>query len=161
MAKPIPLELPTRDPREQLHSGLQSAPLDHAQAVLAGYEVLQGLHDSGVLELLHGLLGSGNKVLGIAVAEVRRPESVQALRNLLVLGKILTELDPALLNGFAKALPQAMHQIKEQRKDAPGFLDLLSLARNKDMRRGLVMMSSLLEACARSFAPEGHSESKQ
>ena len=161
MAKPIPLELPTRDPREELHSRLQSAPLDHAQAVLAGYEVLQGLHDSGVLELLHGLLGSGNKVLGIAVAEVRRPESVQAVRNLLVLGKILTELDPALLNGFAKALPQAMQQIKEQQKDTPGFLDLLSLPRNKDMRRGLVMMSSLLEACARSFSPEGHSESKQ
>ena len=161
MANPIRLELPTRDPREELHSRLQSAPLEHAQAVLAGYEVLQGLHDSGVLELLHGLLGSGNKVLGIAVAEVQRPESVQAVRNLLVLGKILTELDPALLNGFAKALPQAMQQIKEQRKDAPGFLDLLSLPRNKDMRRGLVMMSSLLEACARSVSPEGHSESKQ
>jgi uncharacterized protein YjgD (DUF1641 family) len=161
MANPIRLELPTRDPREELHSRLQSAPLEHAQAVLAGYEVLQGLHDSGLLELLHGLLGSGNKVLGIAVDEVRRPESVQAARNLLVLGKILTELDPALLNGFAKALPQAMQQIKEQRKDAPGFLELLSLARNKDMRRGLVMMSSLLEACARSVSPEGHSESKQ
>ena len=161
MAKPIPLELPTRDPREELHSRLRSAPLDHAQAVLAGYEVLQGLHDTGVLELLHGLLGSGNKVLGIAVAEVRRPESVQAVRNLLVLGKILTELDPALLNGFAKELPQAMQQIKEQQKDTPGFLDLLSLPRNKDMRRGLVMMSSLLEACARSFSPEEHSESKQ
>jgi uncharacterized protein YjgD (DUF1641 family) len=161
MANPIRLELPTRDPREELHSRLQSAPLEHAQAVLAGYEVLQGLHDSGLLELLHGLLGSGNKVLGIAVAEARRPESVQVVRNLLVLGKILTELDPVLLNGFAKALSQAIQQIKEQPKDAPGFLELLSLARNKDLRRGLVMMSSLLEACARSVSPEGHSDSKQ
>jgi uncharacterized protein YjgD (DUF1641 family) len=161
MARPIPLELPTRNPREELRSRLQSAPLDHAEALLAGYEVLQELHDSGVLELLRGLLGSGNKVLEIAVAEARKPESVQAVRNLLVMGKILTELDPALLNSFAKALPQAVQQTKEQGEDAPGLLDVFSLLRSKDMRRGLVMMSSLLEAWARSLSREAHSESKQ
>ncbi|HEX4170182.1 MAG TPA: DUF1641 domain-containing protein [Bryobacteraceae bacterium] len=161
MAKPILLELPTRDPREELRSRLQSAPLDNAEALLAGYAVLKGLHDSGVLELLQGLLGSGSKVLEIAVGEAQRPESVQAVRNLLVIGKILTELDPALLNGFAKALPQAVQEAKEQQKDSPGVLDLLKLLRNEDMRRGLVMMSSLLEACARSISHEAHSESKQ
>ena len=56
MAKPIPLQLPPRDPREELRSRLDRAPLEHAEALLAGYEVLQGLHDQGVLELLRGLL---------------------------------------------------------------------------------------------------------
>ena len=50
MAQPIPLELPKRDPREELRSRLEHAPADHAAALLAGYEVLQGLHDRGVLE---------------------------------------------------------------------------------------------------------------
>ena len=63
MAKPIPLELPTRDPREELRSRLERAPVEHAEALLAGYDVLQGLHDCGVLELLQGVLGSGGRVL--------------------------------------------------------------------------------------------------
>ena len=55
MARPIPLELPKRDPREELHSRLEKAPAEHAEAILAGFEVLQGLHDRGVLELLRGV----------------------------------------------------------------------------------------------------------
>ena len=62
MAKPIPLERPARDPREELQARLDRAPIEHAEALLAGYEVLQGLYDEGVLELLRGLLGSGGKV---------------------------------------------------------------------------------------------------
>ena len=161
MAEPIALKLSTRDPREELRSRLQSAPLDHAEALLAGYEVLQGLHDCGVLELLRGLLGSGNKILGIAVAEMRRPESVQAARNLLIVAKILGELDPALLNSFANALRQAVQEAKEQEKEAPGFRRLLNSFRSKDTRRGLGMVTSLLEAWARAFFREAHSELKR
>ena len=57
MAKPIPLELPARDPRMELQARLQNAPLEHAQALLGAYEVLQGLHDRGVFELMRGALG--------------------------------------------------------------------------------------------------------
>ena len=52
MAQPIPLELPVRDPRVALQARLQDAPAEHAEALLAGYEVLQGLHDSGVFDLM-------------------------------------------------------------------------------------------------------------
>ena len=110
MAKPIPLQLSPRDPREELKSRLDRAPLEHAEALLAGYEVLQGLHDEGVLELLRGLLGSGGKVLETAAEVARAPESVRAIRNLVILGKTLGEIDPDLFDGFAMALPEAMRQ---------------------------------------------------
>ena len=71
MAKPVPLQLPARDPREELRSRLDSAPTEHADALLAAYQVLQGLHDSGMLEVLRGLLGSGDKVLETAVDAAR------------------------------------------------------------------------------------------
>jgi hypothetical protein len=48
MAKPILLELPESDARAKLQARLQNAPLEHAEALLAAYEVLQGLHDRGV-----------------------------------------------------------------------------------------------------------------
>src|SRR3981081_4794893 len=94
MAKPVPLQLPPRDSREELRSRLDRAPLEHADALLATYEVLQGLHDCGILELLRGLLGSGDKVLETAVDAARAPESVRAMRNLLVLYKALGATHP-------------------------------------------------------------------
>jgi hypothetical protein len=62
MARPIPLELPARNPREELRIRLEQAPIEHAEAVLAGFEVLQGLHDQGVLEVLRGVLGGSDKI---------------------------------------------------------------------------------------------------
>jgi len=159
MAKPVPLELPPRHPREELRSRLDSAPLEHAEALLAGYKVLQGLHDRGVLELLRGLLGSGDKVLQTAVDATRTPESIRAIRNLLVLMKTLGEIDPDLFDGFAMALPEAMQKAKAQGKEPPGFLAILNKFRSKDLRRGLVAVNSLLEAWGKDFFSEAHSHS--
>ena len=159
MAKPVPLELPPRDPREELRSRLHGAPLEHAEALLAGYKVLQGLHDRGVLELLRGLLGSGDKVLQTAVDATRTPESIRAIRNLLVLMKTLGEIDPDLFDGFAMALPEAMQKAKAQGKEPPGFLAILNKFRSKDLRRGLVAVNSLLEAWGKDFFSEAHSQS--
>ena len=87
MASPISLDLSPRDAREALYSRLQNAPVEHAEAVLAAYEVLQGFHDRGVLELLRGALGSSDKVLEIVVEAIRTPESIRGIRNFLLLTK--------------------------------------------------------------------------
>jgi uncharacterized protein YjgD (DUF1641 family) len=161
MAKPIPFERPAHDPREELRSRLDRAPLEHAEALLAGYEVLQGLYDEGVLDLLRGLLGSGGKVLETAAEAARSPESVRAIRNLVVLGKTLGEIDPDLFDGFALALPEAMQQAKAQGKEPPSFFAILNKFRSKDLRRGLVAVNSLLEAWGKDFFSEAHSQSKK
>ncbi len=71
MARPIPLHLAPRDPLRELNSRLQQAPLEHAEAVLAANEVLQGLHDHGVLELMRGTLGGSEKILEQVVCRKR------------------------------------------------------------------------------------------
>ena len=73
MAKPIPLEFPAREPREELQARLQNAPQEHAQALLAAYEVLQGLHDRGVFELMRGALASSDKLIEIVVDGAKTP----------------------------------------------------------------------------------------
>jgi uncharacterized protein YjgD (DUF1641 family) len=140
---------------------LDKAPLEHAEALLAGYEVLQGLHDEGVLELLRGLLGSGGKVLETVTEAARAPESVRAIRNLIILGKTLGDIDPDLFDGFAMALPEAMRQARTQGKEPPGFFAILNKFRSKDLRRGLVAVISLLEAWGRDFFSESDSQSEK
>ncbi|MCU1341112.1 MAG: hypothetical protein JWN92_535 [Candidatus Acidoferrum typicum] len=161
MAKPVPLQLPPRDPREEMRARLERAPLEHADALLATYEVLQGLHDSGLLEVLRGLLGSSDKVLETAVDAARAPESVRTVRNLMVLIKMLGEIDPDLFDGFALALPEAMQHAREQGKEPPGLLAILNKFRSRDLRRGLVAINALLEAWGREFFSEAHSKSQR
>ena len=155
MARPIPLELPKRDPREELLSRLEQAPVEHAEAILAGLEVLQGLHDRGVLELLRGMLDGGNKVLEIVVEASKTPEAIRGIRNLLIVTKIVGAIDPESLRKFAEAVPDALAgAAKAQEKEPPGFWEVLRLFRSRNLRRGLAEMDAVLEASGKNLSTE-------
>ena len=151
MAQPIPLYLAERDPREDLESRLRQAPLDHAEAVLAAYEVLQGLHDRGVLELMRGTLGGSEKILEQVVAVASSAESVRATRNLLLLATTLGEIDPALLSDLTRAIPKALVQANAEESRPPGLFKLLSTFWNADFRRGLAAFNDLLVVFGRNL----------
>ena len=155
MAQPIPLELPARDPRAELQTRLQNAPLDHAEALLAAYQVLQGLHDRGALDMLRGALGSSDKVIEILVEAAKTPESIRGIRNILILAKILGTIEPELLEGFARALPEAIAFTKTHESKPPGIWGIMSKFRNPDFLRGLLMVNSMLEAFGRNLPPKG------
>jgi uncharacterized protein YjgD (DUF1641 family) len=155
MARPIPLEMPKHDPREELRSRLEQAPVEHAEAVLAGFEVLQGLHDQGVLELLRGMLDGGSKVLEIVVEATKTPEAIRGIRNLLIMTKIIGAIDPEILKKFAESVPDALAgAAKAQEKEPPGFGEILRIVRSRNMRRGLAVMNSALEALGKNFSTE-------
>src|SRR5438552_14037953 len=115
MSQPIRLEFPPRDTRAELQTRLQNAPLQHAEALLSGYDLLQRLHDSGVLDFLRGGLGSSDKVLSIVVDGAKTPEAINATRNLLILSKVVFMLEPALLEEIVTAVPNRLAQAREQK----------------------------------------------
>jgi uncharacterized protein YjgD (DUF1641 family) len=158
MARPISLHLAPRDPRDELDSRLQQAPMDHAEAVLAAYEVLQGLHDRGVLELMRGTLGGSEKILEQVVAVASGPESIRATRNLLLLVTALGEIDPALLSNLTKAIPKALVQANAEESKPPGLFKLMATFWNKDFRRGLAAFNDLLVVFGRNLTEKnlGH-----
>src|SRR5260370_30169225 len=113
MAAPIPVKLRPRDPGEPLYHRLEEAHREHVEALLTAYEVLQGLHDRGVLELLRGALGSSDKVLQILVDAANKPEVIRGIRNLMILARIADTLEPELLEGLATAVPASLAQAKK------------------------------------------------
>jgi uncharacterized protein YjgD (DUF1641 family) len=151
MAQPIALELPARDARTELQTRLQNAPAEHAEALLAAYEVLQALHDRGVFELARGALGSSDKVLDIIVEAARTPDSIRGIRNLIVLAKVLGAVEPHLAEGFARSVPEAIARTNACDPRPPGFWGILKQFTNPDFRRGLVLVNSMLEAFGRNL----------
>src|SRR5260221_12035132 len=123
MAEPILLKLPPRDPREALYQRLENAPHEHAEALLTTYDIVQGLHDRGILELVRGALGSSEKVLQILVDTANTPEMIRGIRNGMILAKMGATIDPKLLEGLERAVPDGLAEA--QKPNPIGFFRLL------------------------------------
>jgi len=155
MARPIPLDLPRRNPREEVISRLEKAPAEHAEALLAGFEVLQALHDQGVLEILRGVLEGGNKILEIVVEAAKTPEAIRGIRNVMIMSKMLGSIDPELLKKLAEAIPHVIAgEAKAEEMEPPGWWESLRILRSKNLRRGLAVANNVLEALGTTFSPE-------
>jgi uncharacterized protein YjgD (DUF1641 family) len=151
MAQPIPFHPAPRDPREDLNTRLQQAHLDHAEAVLAAYQVLQGLHDHGVLEVMRGALGGSEKILEQVVAVGSGAQAIRASRNLLLLVTTLGEIEPTLLSDITRAIPKALVQANAEESKPPGLFKLMSTFWNPDFRRGLAAFNDLLVMFGRNL----------
>jgi uncharacterized protein YjgD (DUF1641 family) len=149
MAQPIPLEIPPRNPRAELQSRLEHAPEEHAEAVLAAYEVLQELHNRGVLEIMRGALAASDELLERVVDNAKTPEAIRTIRNLFLLQRILGSIEPELLEGVVQAIPEAIAQATTKRDQPVGFFGLLRRLTSKDSLRGLAAAIDFLQVFGR------------
>jgi uncharacterized protein YjgD (DUF1641 family) len=145
MARPIALELPPRDPREELRDRLQQAPIAHAEALLDSYELLQQLHDHGVFELLRGGFSASDKLLETAVDAAKSDESVRAIRNAILLGKLLGAINPEVLQSVVVAAGETFGGLQKPAVEPPGLFALLNRFRTKEARRSIALMGLFLE----------------
>ena len=149
MAQPIPLEIPPRNPRAELRSRLEQAPEQHAEAVLAAYEVLQELHSRGVLEIMRGALAASDELLEKVVDGAKTPEAIRAIRNLLFWRQILGSIEPEWFKGIFQAIPEGIAQATAERDQPVSFFPLLRRLTNKDSLRGLAAAIDFLQAFGR------------
>jgi uncharacterized protein YjgD (DUF1641 family) len=149
MAQPILLNFPPEDPREILRKRLEAAPLEHAAALLSLLDVVQQLHDKGVLEIAKGALGSGEKVMKIAVDAADTPEVIQVIRNAVIMGKLFASIDPALLEQVATALPKAMSEAQTEKP--MGLFSLLAMMGNRNVRRVLGLGARVIDGLGRGL----------
>jgi uncharacterized protein YjgD (DUF1641 family) len=145
MARPIALELPPRDPREELRSRLQEAPIAHAEALLDSYELLQQLHDHGIFEILRGGLSASDTLIESAVDAAKSDESVRAMRNAILLGKLLGAINPEVLQSVVLAVGETLGGLQKPAVEPPGLLSLLNRFRTINVRRSIALMSLFLE----------------
>lgn len=155
MARPIALELPPRDPREELRKRLQEAPVEHAEALLQGYALLGALHEHGVFELVRGALGASDKLIETAVDAAKSEEAIRAMRNAIILGKILGAINPDVLQGVAVAVGETLACYQKPIVDPPGLLALLFQFSHKELRRSMALLNKFLESLGNQIKLRG------
>ena len=161
MAQPIPLNLPPRDPRKELLDRLERAPQEHAEALLDSYELLEKLRQTGILQLMSGTLSAADEVLDRAVGAARSPEGIRALRNLLILGRMLSSINPDLLECVAVAVSQTLGSERKPVIEPPGLLALLSQFRQPELRRSVALINQFLDTMGNQLKVVGTSGERQ
>jgi uncharacterized protein YjgD (DUF1641 family) len=142
MAQPIPLTLVLKgaDPAERLADALHK----HTDAIVSALELLQLLHDGGVLELLRGLAGAGDQLVGILTAAADGPESLRGMRNFILLTKFFASIPPEVLDSLVRTASEGAEREKANR--APGLLQLLRRAGSENSRHAMAVTLDLLES---------------
>jgi uncharacterized protein YjgD (DUF1641 family) len=148
MAQPIAFHAPAK-PAPANMERLRNAPEEHADALLSAYELLQLLHDRGVLNLLRGLVGGGDALIGTITAAVDTPESIRAIRNFLLLTKFFASIPPDVLSSLVETVSAGAE--REKAHKAPGLLHLLWRLRNEDSRHAAAVALDLLEGLGRGL----------
>lgn len=150
MAIPITFKPQPIDPREGLRKKLEAAPMEHAEALLVGYDLIQAAHDEGILDLLHGMVAHKNTVFEHLAAGAKQQEIVDALRNLISMGRMLSAIEPETMSCIAAALSTAS---QPKREEPASMWQLFKRASSREGRRGLTLVVDLLVALGtRRFA---------
>ena len=146
MAKPISLEIPPRDPRQELNARLEQAPKEHAEALLDSYGLLQQLHDRRIFATLRGALGAGDSLVERVTEAAKSPDAIAGMRNAITLGKILASINPQLLEGIAAAVATTLDSAKAPAQDPPGLFAMLKQFQRRGTRRSIGLLNRFLEA---------------
>jgi uncharacterized protein YjgD (DUF1641 family) len=148
MAKPIAFHAPAPPAPPNLDR-LRNAPAEHADAILSGYELLQLLHDRGVLNLLRGLVGGGDALIGTITAAMDTPEAIRAMRNFLLLTQFFANIPPDVLTSLAATVSAGAQREKSHK--APGLLHLLWRLRKEDSRHAAAVALDLFEGLGKGL----------
>jgi uncharacterized protein YjgD (DUF1641 family) len=148
MAQPIS-SLPPHQNGIGVDRHLREAPQKHADAILSALELLQLLHDRGVLDLLRGVVGAGDQLVDTLTAAVDNPESLRAIRNFLLLTKFFGSIPPDVLTSVVQTAMEGAEREKAHR--APGLLQLLRRLRSEDSRHAIAVTLDLLESVGKGL----------
>lgn len=128
MAEPIELGLP------------RSAVYDQTAAEFA--RLRENLVDSGVVELVNGLLEEGPNALAIVMERMDNPSTRQGVENLARFLGIAGQLDPDILKGVQAGLREGAAEVR--RAGAPKLSEILRSLGDPKVRKGIAIGLAML-----------------
>jgi uncharacterized protein YjgD (DUF1641 family) len=135
MAMPVEFRKFTpRNSRDDLTRRLEQAPEAHAEALLSAYDLLQKMHEKGLIDIANGLLSAGDTVVDRAVDVASSRQAVTALRVALMFSNLLVSLDPDKIHAL----------LTTSDAEPPSLLTIGKQAMSADARMGMGAALGLL-----------------
>ncbi|WLR61330.1 DUF1641 domain-containing protein [Guptibacillus hwajinpoensis] len=135
---------------------IEDALIENKDALLETLSVVGGMKDRGILTLLNGLFGEGDRVLKVIVDLLNVPENTTALKNLMLLfgaaGKInVQDLEPLLLKVNSGIENVAEHSADNEKTS---YLSLLRALKDPEINRSLTILITFLRGMGKDIENE-------
>lgn len=140
-------EISEEEKRKQDLREIEDSLLKNKQALLDTLDLVQHMHDRGIISLLSGLFAEGDKVLQILIKKMDSKETANTLKNLLlmvgVLGTInVKQLEPILLKlnaGIARVAEDKDHD------EQIGYFDIVKSLKDPEINRSIAFFFDFLK----------------
>ncbi|WAH36272.1 DUF1641 domain-containing protein [Alicyclobacillus dauci] len=119
----------------------------HGEAIRSFLVLIQDLHDSGLLEILHALLNSKEKVASIVLEQILKPSVLNTIKNAMSAVGMVSKLDPDQLNTLTEALVSGLERGKDNLESGKrvGLFDLAKALRDPSINRTLSLLLGLAQ----------------
>lgn len=134
---------------------IEEALLNNKDAILETMEIIGYLKQRGILDLVKGLLGQGDKVLDILVNTANMNENKNSIKNiLLLLGTIgminVTQLEPFLLKLNAGVARVA--ESERQQDGKTGYIGLARALKDPEINRAITLILEFLKGMGQDMS---------
>jgi uncharacterized protein YjgD (DUF1641 family) len=126
---------------------VEDALIDNKEAILESLKVMRNMHDRGVLSLLSGLFGQGDKVLDILVRAADKPETSNTLKNLLLMAGTLGMINVKQLEPFLLKIDSGIARVAEagDTQEKTSFFDLAKSLKDPEINRAVTLLLTFLK----------------
>ncbi len=118
-------------------------PLQTDTAADALNDLLEALHQGGVLRLATNLVQQSGEVAEVALNQLGLESSQRLINNLLVIMGFLAKTEPEALEKLLNGLSQGVNEAQREHK-TPGAFGLMRELNDPEVRRGLSALLTVL-----------------
>ena len=148
MAAPI-AAVPKEVFLEDLDSTYAAGQVTHAAESASNklHHLLDVLEETGWIDVFTAALEQRESLLGILVDELNRPGAVQAVKSVIGLGQMFSNLDPAALTAMGKGVTDGVNRVYEGSMiEVHGIWDVLKASRDPDISRAFSTILTILKS---------------
>jgi hypothetical protein len=159
MAMPVPMkQMVQTDPREELQKRIQDAPTATRRRCSPRMNYCSSCTTQE--RSMYCVARSARATCWWSIVSlVTAPESITALRNVILIGKVLGSINPEVFHAVLEGIPQATAQVPGAKP--PSLFALGRRIASQDARRGLAAAVSVMEVVGRGLAKESASRKRK
>ncbi|MBS2970216.1 DUF1641 domain-containing protein [Metabacillus sp. KIGAM252] len=141
------LEISEEDQRKKDLREVEDALVSNKTAILESLQLMQHIQDRGILSLLNGLFGQGDKVLHVLVKALDKPENTNALKNMLLMLGVLGTINVQQLEPLLIKLNKGVERVakKKDTDHKTGYLDVVRSLKDPEINRAVTLLLTFLK----------------
>jgi uncharacterized protein YjgD (DUF1641 family) len=140
-------ELTPEDQRKKDLEEVENALIKNKESILELLTAVGHMHDRGVISLLNGLFGQGDKVLNVLVKALDKPEATNTIKNLLLMVGTLGTINVQQLEPLLLKLNSGIARVAEFKDtdEKTSYFDFVRSLKDPEVNRAITLLITFLK----------------